>query len=431
MFAHIERAKSRVLVEQLAGSSLPAPAGVDRALLNQELHLLDEIRRLEQALTVGQGEVLELSKRLQQANQALEETWDRVAAAAPEGAAYVSLRKVVPLSPDNARGLIREGAAKTAIVQLYVAAERVIALIVYSHKSEIEYFSKTSSRSELRNLALVQPEAPPPADLRLPYWRLDFAPMLLEPLHDKLLDCERVCLSPHDVLHSLPLHALPLGNGSCLSDVAEVTYVPSVSSLRYIQHRADPALRPDLIIAAPARPDREVLLHASHEALEVGRELGVEPHLGSAATKELFLKRAGNSRYVHIACYGEFKPDAPMESALLLADGDLTAREVLASNARCELVVLSACETGASKVLAGDELMGLVRAFLYAGAPSVVVSLWNAYDESASELMVELYAGLGQGLTKAQALVRAQQSLRSRSYSDAQWAPFILVGDWR
>lgn len=97
-----------------------------------------------------------------------------------------------------------------------------------------------------------------------------------------------------------------------------------------------------------------------------------------------------------------------------------------------ELVTLSACETGISQTKRGDELIGLTRALIYAGAPSVIVSLWSVYDPSTRELMVELYRQLKSGKDKATALQQAQIKIMSKEeYSHPYyWAPFILVGDW-
>jgi CHAT domain-containing protein len=97
-----------------------------------------------------------------------------------------------------------------------------------------------------------------------------------------------------------------------------------------------------------------------------------------------------------------------------------------------ELVTLSACQTGINKRSPGDELIGLTRAFLYAGAPSVVVSLWLVNSPSTYELMLEFYTQLKNGTDKATALQKAQiKMIEHKKYSDPYfWAPFILVGNW-
>jgi CHAT domain-containing protein len=96
------------------------------------------------------------------------------------------------------------------------------------------------------------------------------------------------------------------------------------------------------------------------------------------------------------------------------------------------LVTLSACQTGINERSPGDKLIGLTRAFLYAGSPSVIVSLWSVDADSTHELMLEFYTRLLKGLDKATALQESQKNIRERQVHSHPhyWAPFILVGDW-
>jgi CHAT domain-containing protein len=93
------------------------------------------------------------------------------------------------------------------------------------------------------------------------------------------------------------------------------------------------------------------------------------------------------------------------------------------------MVTLSACHTGVNKVFPGDELHGLVRGFLYAGAPSVVASLWAVSDLSTAELMREMYSQLRAGETKRAALRRAQLAIKDAYGHPYYWAPFVLMGN--
>ncbi|MCS6805457.1 MAG: CHAT domain-containing protein, partial [Blastocatellia bacterium] len=87
-----------------------------------------------------------------------------------------------------------------------------------------------------------------------------------------------------------------------------------------------------------------------------------------------------------------------------------------------------ACETGMNEVFPGDELFGLMRGFLYAGAPSLVVSLWMVHDGSTARLMEEFYSGLRQGQSKRAALRQAQLALKQQYPHPYHWAPFVLIG---
>ena len=131
-----------------------------------------------------------------------------------------------------------------------------------------------------------------------------------------------------------------------------------------------------------------------------------------------------------------------MRSAVVLSldeeggeDGFLQMREIFNLNLDADLVVLSGCETGRGKLLKGEGLVGLSRAFLAAGARSLVVSLWRVNDRSTSLLMEAFYLNLKEGLGKAEALHQAKLALmkveEGRYAHPYYWAPFILIGDHR
>ena len=102
----------------------------------------------------------------------------------------------------------------------------------------------------------------------------------------------------------------------------------------------------------------------------------------------------------------------------MLADGPLTVQDILGLQLDLDLVTLSACDSGVSQNRPGDELIGLTRAFIYAGTPSVLVSLWSVDEVSTGLLMTAFYRGLRAGLTKAEALRAAQREVRTATISD-------------
>lgn len=120
-----------------------------------------------------------------------------------------------------------------------------------------------------------------------------------------------------------------------------------------------------------------------------------------------------NSDILHFSCHGYFDAEDPFASGIVLKDEQtLTAREIFSYQIKAGLVTLSACETGISENRPGDELIGLTRSLLYAGAQSVVVSLWSASAVAAELTMVEFYSNLIKGDDKARALRKAQLKIR-------------------
>ncbi len=148
-------------------------------------------------------------------------------------------------------------------------------------------------------------------------------------------------------------------------------------------------------------------------------------------------------RYVHFATHGYLDTSRANLSAIVLSlydekgkpqDGFLRAHDIYNLKLPAELVVLSACETGLGKDVTGEGLEGLTRAFMYAGARRVIVSLWNVNDKATAALMQRLYAGmLRNGKTPAAALRAAQiEMLRTRQWQSPYfWAPFVMQGEWK
>lgn len=212
-----------------------------------------------------------------------------------------------------------------------------------------------------------------------------------------------IWLVPHNFLHYLPLHALKVGvddrcDGRYLIERNPVCYTPSASVMKYCRAKRK-GKRKTALVLGDSRSD---LAHACEEASTVAGLFDTTPYLQERATKSLIkqkLEQEGESfDILHFCCHGRFRQDDALKSCIVLApegEGDeewnLTAEEILQLQMQAELVTLSACETGINENRPGDELIGLTRALIYAGTPSVIVSLWNANDLSSSLLMEHFY----------------------------------------
>ena len=203
---------------------------------------------------------------------------------------------------------------------------------------------------------------------------------LLRPVAHLLAGKHRIYLVPHGPLHYVPFQALIAPDGETLLRPGgpELVYGPSASVLFRQMPPKSPRsddTRSEISTSTLAfgyngdGPQR--LRFAEDEARAVAGLLGGEALAGPASKREALFRQGADARYLHISCHGEFDPESPLESLLHLGAGEtLTAHEVLEGlRLSCELVTLSACESGLSRVRRGDELMGLVRAFMVAGAP--------------------------------------------------------------
>ncbi|NJN14922.1 MAG: CHAT domain-containing protein [Oscillochloris sp.] len=254
---------------------------------------------------------------------------------------------------------------------------------------------------------------------------------LFGPVSDLLRSAERVTIVPHGPLHQLPFVALHHPDGTALIEQAlELSYTPSVTMLLRSPKPSASAARMCLALG----DDSGDLRHTAVEAQVVVRICGGDLFAPGADAAARLLAEAPHYRRLHLACHGEFRLDEPLESALLLGDGQrLTAADVLAGpRLHAELVTLSACRSGMSRVLRGDEPIGLVRAFLSAGAQAVLVTQWPVEDESARLLMEYFYRELeaaGDQPYPAAMLRTAQLALRAYTRADGS-QPFSAPEFW-
>jgi CHAT domain-containing protein len=249
--------------------------------------------------------------------------------------------------------------------------------------------------------------------------------LVWSPLEDALGDARRVLIAPHAGLGALPFAALgtpeqPLGARHALAFVASAR-----SALRGLQREPVAAQQ------ALALGESSQLPHAADEARLVA---SLYPHgtalVGPAASVQALQSQAQAVDVLHLACHAQFRSDNPRFSALHLHDGALTVERVEQLRLRAATVVLSACDTGLASSDAADEGIGLVQAFLVAGAARVMGTLWPVNDEVAADFMGSFHRQLAAGLKPAQALQAAQAQMRLTRPEPTFWAPFTLYGGW-
>lgn len=249
--------------------------------------------------------------------------------------------------------------------------------------------------------------------------------LLLRPIEARL-GTRRLVVVPHRSLHYVPFHALYDGT-SYVIERRELSYAPSATILRRCLDKPRRALHRALLLGVPdeqtprVRDEVQALAPLFPETLAL---------LDDEATVGALRDHAPTADLLHLACHGLFRPDNPLFSALHLADGWLTVRDVYSLDLHCELVTLSACETGVSAVAPGDELLGLARGFFSVGTPSLLVSLWTVDDAATASLMSTFYARLRAGERPAAALRHAQRTLLAEQPHPFFWSPFILLGRW-
>lgn len=249
---------------------------------------------------------------------------------------------------------------------------------------------------------------------------------LIIPIADEISHYTKLVIVPHDSLHYLPFHALYTGN-QYLIETVEVSYLPGASFVGATdtETKGEGAL-------VMSHSQHGYLTSVTNESHTVSQHLNTTPLQESAATRAAFQELAPTRNVIHLATHGTFNADNPLFSGLVMQDGALTTLDIFNMQFAASLVTLSACQTGRTRIGGGDELFGLMRAFLATGASSLILTLWRVEDSITSTIMDRFYALLSEGHSKGSALRTAicdSQKTGDQSIHPYFWAPFFLIGD--
>jgi len=256
---------------------------------------------------------------------------------------------------------------------------------------------------------------------------------LIAPVKSQL-KTSMLAIVPYGAINELPFAALTDGE-HFIGDTYSVFYLPSVSVLPYIHPKSNFGGSQILVLANDTETGLPRLNYAYDEARAVASLFGVQPNLGRASTASNLRAFAGDFEILHLIAHINTDSKNPRLSRInmnheITDDGPLELNQLAALDLRkTNLVVLSGCQSQMGKRSEGDDVISLSRAFMYAGAPSVIASLWNVDDEATRHLMVAFYTHLRAGLAKAEALRAAEIDIRQEYPNPYYWAAFVLTGD--
>jgi CHAT domain-containing protein len=245
---------------------------------------------------------------------------------------------------------------------------------------------------------------------------------------------DKITVVPHGSLHYLPFAALHDGKGYLL-DKYSIRVLPSASVMKFLKADKEGRSGNMLVFGNPDLDDPNLdLPGAEEEARAITRKMqGSKLFTRRQATETAAKTAGGEFRFLHFATHGVFNADTPLASGLLLSkdavnDGTLSVGELYELNMPADLVTLSACETALGKIANGDDVVGFTRGFLYAGANSIVSSLWKVDDMATSQLMRKFYDYLKE-VDKRSALRAAQLHVKNTYNAHPYyWAAFQLTG---
>jgi CHAT domain-containing protein len=445
-FAYIEQAKSRTLMD-LLNQPIHIPVAADagqselvRSIRNlrEELNWYYNLIEREQLRPEAHSEV-HLEDRSQERLQQLEgkarsresDLLRAVKEATVAEANEAGLQVPTTLSLDEIRSALP---ADTVLVEYFSTHDRNLACVLTRDNLHICPVTVQSRIQKLLQFFQFQI-----SKFRLdPEYVSTFSRPLLESTqaHLKslyqeliapirhLLQARHIVFVQHGLLHYVPFHALH--DGDCyLIDQYSISYAPSASIYAHCQTKKVNTTGDALILGIP--DERTPAIRAEVE--DLARILpDARLFLGDEATEDVLKKYGPHSKSVHIATHGYFRQDNPMFSSIRLGTSHLSLYDMEHLQLPAELVVLSGCATGLNVVTPGDELIGLVRGLLQAGAQSLVLSLWDVHDDRTREFMVEFYTQLQKGRPKAEAMQTASIRLRENHPHPYHWAPFLLIG---
>jgi len=449
---YAERAKSRALLDLLAQRldlSIQARAETDRPLVAELLRLRAERDRLyrrwesdgetsERGWTTSDSERQRAQQNVLALEKQITELWHRLLIQNADYARDAALWHVrtEPIQPHLQPGslLIEYFIVHRQLVVFLVTRKSVRCLRLPGELAQVQQLIQRLWLN-LKAVPRSSPNQMAPLESNARGLLQRLYDLVIRPLGDELSKFDRLIIVPHGPLHYLPFHALHNGQAYLLEQ-HEISYLPNASFLRYCQ---EAPLAASGAVAVGHSNNRR-LPYTVREAQAIAARLGGEALLEDEATLPRLRQATLDCRIVHLAAHGDFRPDNPLFSGLALTDGWLTTLDIFGLRLKASLVTLSACQTGRSVVGGGDELLGLMRAFLSAGAASLALSLWAVEDCSTARLMETFYGNMTAGRAKGAALRDAQLQFidgqtgigktgGTRYTHPYFWAPFFLVGD--
>ncbi len=444
-FDVLERSRARSLLTLVAERDLVIEGEVPSQLERERRRVDADYERTRTALEQlgvekNSSEIDRLRSRLHELRERQNEISAKIREASPR---LADLRDPQPLDADGVQANLEPG---TAFLAYSVGAEKTILFVLTAAGASVRTITIPLGEAELRERVAqwrhLAERTVPAAEFFTQARAL--YDLLLRPAEPHLRSARRLLVSPDGPLHKLPFAALRRGE-SYLAEWKPVSLVPSGTIYaKMVRSRESGTYALDFeAFGDPRAADLDPLPATRHEVTSIARlfpETAV--HLGDEATEEHAKAVGKGVRYVHFASHGLIDERLPLDSALALSappspdegreNGRLHAWEIIERvRLDADLVTLSACRSAVGTELAGEGLIGLTRAFHYAGARSVLASLWSVGDKSTYELMRAVYRFLRDGLPKDEALRRAQLDAVRRGHHPVRWAAFQLYGDWR
>lgn len=435
----VERAKSRSFLDLLGNRGLSLNSQ-DKTLLAVGDSLRSELAERESELQYSLSNKKETREKLLKEIVRLKSAYSQFLVQLRETNPELSdMTTVEPWPIEKIQAMLPDS---VALLEYYATANRLFTWVVTSHtikvkNHQIEKNKISESIFDLRNALSRQLSVSIPAQ--------KLYNMLIADEMSDLQSAKHLIFVPHAQMHYLPFAVLQDSSGQYLGMKYSLSLAPSATVLGFCLTKGDSFLqvpRKDLQILAFANPDlgnrKSNLPFAEKEATSLKRYFpDVKIFSEKNATETHVYEQSAKFQQLLFSCHGVFDDKFPLLSSLLLApdslnDGRLEAHEIFGLKLNAFIVAMSACETGLGKVRGGDEVIGLSRSFIYAGASSLMSSLWKVDDLATAVLVKRFFRYLAEGRSRAEALKMAQKVVYNEiNPYPAFWAAFTITGDFR
>jgi CHAT domain-containing protein len=436
-FGYVQQGKSRSLTERLRSERLSVPPAASEEIARLRRDLNACYRQIEAASAQAKPQVAALREAVRDREQQLLRLTN-----APRQASPVS----IPPPFDDAVELLTFDEiqahipANATLVEYFRVGEEIQAWVLTRDRLQqmpVAAFSRTRDLMRFLQFQMAKFQLGPQYVARFAAALQEAVESHLQELYQELIEPirpwlrgEHLIFAPYGLLHHLPFHALMDTRRRHLIDDFTTSYTPSASVFALCAARLPSPMHDALVFGSPDRAAPRI----EEEARAVAATLpGARLLLGDEASLQAFRQQAPSCRFLHIAAHGWMRRDNPIFSSIRLGDADLQLFDFQSMSIQADLVTLSGCSTGANVLAGADELLGLTRGVLAAGARTLLASLWDVQDQSTSAFMKVFYRCLTEfpdNLPCAAAARSAMLEVREQFPHPYHWAAFVVAGKY-
>lgn len=440
-FYYSEKSRARAFLDSIANQRVDYLKDADPFLIEQEKNIRARIQFLSNREEKdSSGNLVIKKEELAKLKREYAKLLDEIKLRCPQ---YAGIISVSPVSIEDAQKMLD---SDEVFLEYFVGDENSYLWAVSDNF--VKFYTLEIKKKELKEIIenLRKKISTPDEDEGWENSASRLYEILVKPAWKDIEGKKNIIIIPHQDLHYIPFQLFCVDKNTFLIDKFNISYLPSISAYKFLPEQNYKATDSKayefagFALGETIRKGYPALPGTKEEVLSISKLFKTQKlFIESDMTADNFKEYAGSCRMLHIATHTSLDPSAPLFTSLLFSDDELMVSDIFNIPINAELVVLSACETSLGRHSSGDDLVCLTRSFMYAGATSVIASLWKVSDKSTQLLMTEFYNFLLKlycnkylkTSSRAAAIREAQLQVRNKYPHPFYWAPFILTGQWK